>query len=84
MSPCLFNIYTEYLIGEALGINTKGQNITNIIYTDDTIMLTESEQQLHNKIMIDKLFANCEQYGMAMNTKQTKNNDRREKPSETR
>ena len=53
LSPCLFNIYTEYLIREALedgeGININGQNITNIRYADDTIILAESEQQLqHN------------------------------------
>ena len=57
LSPCLFNIYTEYLIREALedgeGININGQNITNIRYADDTIILAESEQQLQN--MIDKL-----------------------------
>ena len=79
LSPCLFNIYTEYLIREALedgkGININGQNITNIRYTDDTIILAESEQQLQH--MIDKLDATCEQYGMAMNDKKT-NNDRRE------
>ena len=74
LSPCLFNIYTEYLIREALedgeGININGQNITNIRYADDTIILAESEQQLHH--MIDKLDATCEQYGMAMNAKKTK------------
>ena len=47
LSPCLFNIYTEYLILEALedekGININGQNITNIRYTYDTIILAESE-----------------------------------------
>ena len=59
MSPCLFNIYTEYLIREALddgnGININGQNITNIRYADDAIILAESEQQLHH--IIDKLDA---------------------------
>ena len=54
LSPCLFNIYTEYLIREALedekGININGQNITNcnIRYADDTIILAESEQQLQH------------------------------------
>ena len=74
LSTCLFNIYTEYLIREALedgeGININGQNITNIRYADDTIILAESEQQL--QYMIDKLDATCEQYGMAMNAKKTK------------
>ena len=54
LSPCLFNIYTEYLlIREALEDN--GQNITNIRYADDTIILAESEQQLQR--MINKLDA---------------------------
>ena len=46
LSPCLFNIYTEYLIREALedgeGININGQHITNIRYADDTIILAVS------------------------------------------
>ena len=49
LSSCLVNIYTEYLIREALEdgerINISGQNITNIRYADDTIILAESEQQ---------------------------------------
>ena len=49
LSPCLFNIYTEYLIREAAledgeGININGQHITNIRYADEAIMLAESEQ----------------------------------------
>ena len=67
-------MYKEYLIREALedekGININGQNITNIRYADDTIILADSEQQLQR--MIDKLDATCEQYGMAMNAKKTK------------
>ena len=74
LSLCLFNMYKEYLIREPLeeekGINTNGQNITNIRYADDTIILAESEQQLQS--MIDKLDATCEQYGMTMNAKKTK------------
>ena len=52
------------------GLNINGQDITNIRYADDTIILAESEQQLQH--MIDKLGATCEQYGMAMNVKKTK------------
>ena len=68
------HIFTECLIREALedgeGIHINRQNITNISYADGIIILAESEQQL--KHMIDKLDATCEQYGMAMNAKQTK------------
>ena len=52
------------------GININGQNITNIRYADDTIILADSEQQLQH--MIDMLDATCEQCGMAMNAKKTK------------
>ena len=73
MSPRLFNIYTEYLIREVLedgaGININGHNITNIRYADDTIIMAGSEQQLQR--MIDKLYATCEQYGIAVNAKNT-------------
>ena len=44
------------------------KNITNIRYTDDKTILTESEQQ---RQQIDKLDATCEQCGMAMNAKKT-------------
>ena len=71
LSPCLFNIYTEYLIRKALddgkGIHINGKNIKNIRYADDTIIMADSEQQLQR--MIDKLDATCKQYGMAMNAK---------------
>ena len=52
------------------GININGENIVNIRFADDTIILAESEQQLQR--MIDKRDATCEQYGMAMNAKKTK------------
>ena len=54
--------------GEGISINE--QNITNIRYADDTIILADSEHQLQH--MIDTLDATCEQYGMAMNAKKTK------------
>ena len=44
----MFNIYTKYLIREALddgkGIHIKGQRIANTRYADDTIIMAESEQ----------------------------------------
>ena len=61
---------TREALEDGEGININGQNITNIRYADDTIILAESEQQLQH--MIDKLDATCEQYGMAMNAKKTK------------
>ena len=50
LSPCLFNIYTEYIIRNAGldeaqgGINIAGRNINNLRYADDTILMAEREE----------------------------------------
>ena len=50
MSPCLFNLYTEYIIQNArldeaqAGIKIAGKNIDNFRYADDTTLMTESEE----------------------------------------
>ena len=50
MSPCLFNLYAEYitrhaLLGEAqAGIKIAGRNINNLRYADDTTLMAESEE----------------------------------------
>ena len=52
MSPCLFNLYEEYIIlnsrqDEAqAGIKIAGRNINNLRYTDDTTLMAESEEEL--------------------------------------
>ena len=48
LSPCLFNLYAEYIrLDEAqAGIKIAGRNINNLRYADDTTLLTESEEQL--------------------------------------
>ena len=49
MSPCLFNLYAEYIIRNAgldnfqAGISIARRNINNIRYADDTILMAESE-----------------------------------------
>ena len=49
LSPCLFNLYAEYIMGNArldeaeAGINTVRRNIDNIRYADDTILMEESK-----------------------------------------
>ena len=56
-SPCLFNLYAEYImqnarLGEALaGIKTARRNINNLRYTDDTTLLAESEEELKSLLM---------------------------------
>ena len=50
LSPCLFNLYSEYImrkswLGEAqVGINIAGRNINNLPYADDTTLMAESEE----------------------------------------
>ena len=60
MSPCLFNLYTEYIMrnagpGEAqAGIKIAGRNINNFRYADDTTLMSESEEELKNFLMTAK------------------------------
>ena len=57
MSPCLFNLYAEYIIRNAglkeaqAGINIAGRNINNPRYVDDTIVMAESEEKLKSLLM---------------------------------
>ena len=50
MSPCLFNLYAEYIMRNAgldeaqTGIKTAGRNINNLRYSDDTTLMAESEE----------------------------------------
>ena len=57
LSPCLFNLYAEYLmrnvgLDEAqAGIKIAGRNINNLRYADDTILIAESEEELKSLLM---------------------------------
>ena len=52
LSPCLFNLYAEYLmqnmrLDEAqAGIKIVGRNINNLRYADDTTLMIENEEEL--------------------------------------
>ena len=52
MSPCLFNLYAEYIIRNAeldeahAGIKIAGGNINSLRYADDTVLMAESEEEL--------------------------------------
>ena len=52
LSPCLFNLYTEYIMRNAgleevqARINIAGRNINNLRYADDTTLMAESEEEL--------------------------------------
>ena len=57
LSPCLFNLYAEYIIRNAgldeaqAGIKIAGRNINNLRYADDTILIEESEKELKSLLM---------------------------------
>ena len=57
LSPCLFNLYAEYIMQNAsldeaqAGIKIAWRNINNLIYTDDTILMAESEEELKSLLM---------------------------------
>ena len=52
LSPCLFNLYAEYIMRNSgleeaqAGIKIVGRDINNLRYADDTILMTESEEEL--------------------------------------
>ena len=51
LSPCLFNLYAEYIMRKAgleeaqAGIKIAGRNINNLRYADDTTLMAESEEE---------------------------------------
>ena len=57
LSPCLFNMYVEYImritgLDETLaGIKIMGRNINNFRYADDTTFMAESKKELKNLLM---------------------------------
>ena len=57
LSPCLFNLYAEYIMRNAgleetqAGIKIAGRNINNLRYADDTILMAESEEELKSLLM---------------------------------
>ena len=57
LSPCLFNLYAEYIMRNAglkeaqAGINIAGRNINNPRYADDTTLMAESEEELKSRLM---------------------------------
>ena len=76
LSPCLFNLYTEYImrnvgLDEAqAGIKIAGRNISNLRYADDTTLMAESEEQLKSLLM--KLKEESEKVGLKLNIQKTK------------
>ena len=57
LSPCLFNLYAEYIMRNAelkeaqAGIKLARRNINNLRYADDTTLMAESEEELKSLLM---------------------------------
>ena len=76
VSPCLSNLYAEYIMRNAgleetqAGIKIAGRNTNNLRYSDDTILMTESEEELKSLLM--KVKEESEKVGLKLNTQKTK------------
>ena len=76
LSPCLFNLYVEYImrnagLGEAqAGIKIAGRNINNLRYADDTTLMAESEEELKSLLM--KVKEESEKVSLKLNIQKTK------------
>ena len=76
LSPCLFNLYTEYITGNAgleetqARIKTAGRNINNLRYADDTTLMVENEEELKSLLM--KVKEESEKVGLKLNIQKTK------------
>ena len=76
LSPCLFNLYAEYIIRNAGleevqdGIKIAGRNINNLRYADDTTLMAESEEELKSLFM--KVKEESEKVGLKRNIQKTK------------
>uniref|UniRef100_A0A4W2IQ90 RNA-directed DNA polymerase n=1 Tax=Bos indicus x Bos taurus TaxID=30522 RepID=A0A4W2IQ90_BOBOX len=76
LSPCLFNLYAEYIMRNAgleeaqAGIKTAGRNINHLRYADDTTLMAESEEELKSLLMKVKL--ESEKVGLKLNIQKTK------------
>ena len=66
LSPCLFNLYAEYIMEEAqAGIKLARRNINNLRYADDTTLMAESEEELKSVLM--KVKEESEKVGLKFN-----------------
>ncbi|KAB0338870.1 hypothetical protein FD754_024284 [Muntiacus muntjak] len=76
LSPCLFNLYAEYIMRNAgleeaqAGIKIAGKNINNLRYADDTTLMAESEEELKSLLM--KVKEESEKFVLKLNIQKTK------------
>ena len=75
MSPCLFNLYAEYIIRNTgleeaqAGIKIAGRNINNLRYADGTTLMAESEEELKSLLM--KVKEESEKIGLKLHIQKT-------------
>ena len=76
LSPCLFNLYAEYIMRKAGleetqdGIKIAGRNINHLRYADDTNLMAESEEELKSLLM--KVKEESEKVGLKLNIQKMK------------
>ena len=76
LSPCLFNLYAEYIMWNArldeaqAGIKIARRNINNLIYADDTTLMSESREELKSLLM--KVKEESEKAGLILNIQKMK------------
>ena len=76
VSPCLFNLYAEYIMRNAglveaqAGIKIARRNISNLRYADDTTLMAESKEELMSLLM--KVKEESEKVGLKLNIQKTK------------
>ena len=74
MSPCLFNLYAEYIVRNAgleeaqAGIKVARRNINNLRYADDTTLMAETDEELKSLLMKEE----SEKVGLKLNIQKTK------------
>ena len=76
LSPCLFNVYAEYILRNAgleeaqAGVEIAGRNINNLRYADDTTLMAESKEELKSLLM--KVKEESEKVGLKLNIQKPK------------
>ena len=76
MSPCLFNLYAEYIMRKAgldeaqAGIKIAGRNLSNLRYAEDTTLMAESGEEL--KSLLKKVKEESEKVDLKLNIQKTK------------
>ena len=76
LSPCLFNLYAEYIMRNTgleetqAGIKIAGRNLNNLRYADDTTLMAESEEELKSLLM--KVKVESEKFDLKLNIQKMK------------